>query len=117
MQSDRERILELLGRWSDVTDSGGDITPAELCADCPELFEDLAARIRFLRQLDSLVTPARDPDETELPGAVVASSAEAAPAGRAGSRGTSRSSPATTSWRDSAAAAWGRCTRRGTGAW
>ena len=44
MPQDREKLIDLLARWEGLAAGGSVVTPEELCRDCPELLDDLAAR-------------------------------------------------------------------------
>lgn len=46
-----DRIAEIVMRWEDAFDHGTDLAVADLCADHPELAEDVSSRIAALRQL------------------------------------------------------------------
>lgn len=64
------RLDELLLDWEEHRDSGEGASVEELCADCPELADDLRARIASLRVIDALldVRPGdRGPAEGRLP--------------------------------------------------
>ena len=48
MQSEA-RIEDLLHRWKQSFDDGTDVAPADLCAEFPELLDELAQRIADLK--------------------------------------------------------------------
>src|SRR5947209_4724444 len=48
------RISELLLRWEDARKQGQALMPEEICADCPELLEEVQRRIQNTRVLDAL---------------------------------------------------------------
>ena len=50
-----DRLGELLLRWDELRRQGRDVTARELCADCPELVEELARRIEAVRKMDSVL--------------------------------------------------------------
>jgi serine/threonine-protein kinase len=50
------RIRELLLDWEERREQGRPATAAELCADCPELLDELAQRIRALEALAPVLT-------------------------------------------------------------
>src|SRR5262245_34578488 len=53
-------LLDLLERWDSLQRQGKSITPAELCADCPELrgeLERLAGAVRQFEQLADTSAP------------------------------------------------------------
>jgi WD40 repeat protein/predicted Ser/Thr protein kinase len=50
-----ERLLNLVVRWEELRDAGLDITPEELCRDCPELLEALVQRLRSLQSMNVLL--------------------------------------------------------------
>jgi serine/threonine protein kinase len=64
MSDRQERVMELLERWSEMVERGNPVGADELCADCPELLEELEHHIRFLGGLDRLVVPEVEPGET-----------------------------------------------------
>jgi tRNA A-37 threonylcarbamoyl transferase component Bud32 len=49
--TDKTRLLDLVVRWEELQGAGQDVTPEELCADCPELIEALRERIQALSAL------------------------------------------------------------------
>jgi len=59
-----ERVLDLLQRWEELRQRGNELSAEELCADCPELREEVARRLHQLRGLGQLLSPARDPRPT-----------------------------------------------------
>jgi serine/threonine-protein kinase len=60
------RLADLLLRWEDLREQGKEPSPEELCADCPELVEELKRRIEVLKQMDPVL------DTTGTPGKGVA---------------------------------------------
>lgn len=59
-------VDELLLDWQGLRDQGNEISPDELCADCPELLPKLRERIGALAQMHSfLETGPFDPNATE----------------------------------------------------
>jgi hypothetical protein len=46
-----DRIAEIVMRWEEAFDHGTDVAVADLCADHPELAEDVSSRIAALKQL------------------------------------------------------------------
>ena len=73
--SNEAQLDELLYRWEELAGRGQRAAPEELCADCPELAEELARRVKVLEEMDSVFdtsthrrnTAAPDSD-FELPG-------------------------------------------------
>lgn len=55
--SDDPRIAELLDRWEDLLEKGQQITPEELCRECPELLLELRRQIGELRWVGELLSP------------------------------------------------------------
>ncbi|HQZ64394.1 MAG TPA: protein kinase [Planctomycetaceae bacterium] len=49
--SDDEKISDLLLRWEEAMDRGEDLDAETLCADCPELVEDVKRQIDALRRM------------------------------------------------------------------
>jgi hypothetical protein len=49
-----QRLLEL---WDDMRDQGREPTAEELCADCPELLDELKQRIAALKATNWLEKP------------------------------------------------------------
>jgi tetratricopeptide (TPR) repeat protein/tRNA A-37 threonylcarbamoyl transferase component Bud32 len=52
---DTKRLDSLLLDWQDQLAQGRDVSPGELCRDCPELAEELGKRIHALRHMNDLV--------------------------------------------------------------
>ena len=50
-----ERLDSLLLAWQDHRSQGRDVSPGELCRDCPELAEELTKRIEEIQRLDAQV--------------------------------------------------------------
>lgn len=46
---DEERILDLLVQWDDLRLQGRDISPEELCGECPELLNEVRIRVKGLK--------------------------------------------------------------------
>ena len=67
--SDETRLNELLLRWEELREQGQAAPSAEqLCADCPELAEELCRRIRDLERVDAwLGAPAERTADGETP--------------------------------------------------
>jgi tetratricopeptide (TPR) repeat protein/tRNA A-37 threonylcarbamoyl transferase component Bud32 len=62
-----ERISDLLLQWEEAREQGRDLTPEELCRDCPEFLAEVARHIQALRKLAPLLDT-RDTDvETPPP--------------------------------------------------
>jgi serine/threonine protein kinase len=49
-----ERLEELLDHWEELRASGRQITPEELCRDCPDLASEVRRRVRSLQAMDWL---------------------------------------------------------------
>ncbi|HEV3256485.1 MAG TPA: protein kinase [Gemmataceae bacterium] len=49
------RLSELLLRWQELKREGQDLAAEELCADCPELIEDLRQQMQALESMESLL--------------------------------------------------------------
>lgn len=47
------RLAELLDRWEDAFENGEELDPQQLCADCPELAEELVRQIAALKSMDA----------------------------------------------------------------
>jgi tetratricopeptide (TPR) repeat protein/tRNA A-37 threonylcarbamoyl transferase component Bud32 len=63
-----ERILDLLERWEEHRKLGQPIALADLCADCPELLEEVRQRIAALQALDPLLCrPSTTPEASDGP--------------------------------------------------
>jgi hypothetical protein len=70
-----DRLIELLLRWDELRRQGRDPSAVELCADCPELVDELRRRIEVVRGMEPVldVEPTRfvstpgdgDPDGLE----------------------------------------------------
>src|SRR5690348_7476055 len=55
------RLVDLVLRWEEQRDQGQDISPEELCRDCPELLDDLRRGIASLRALKPLLSTVNEP--------------------------------------------------------
>jgi len=53
-------VEELLARWDELREQGQEVRPEQLCADNPELLEELQAQIQKLRAMDWLDAPSTD---------------------------------------------------------
>src|SRR5262245_23109512 len=62
MTARAERLLDLLERWDLARRDGRPGTPEELCADCPELLDELKRQIALQERLSALARPAKDTD-------------------------------------------------------
>ncbi len=51
-------------RWEESREQGQELSPEELCADSPELLEELRRRIRILKQMDSVLETGCKQDAT-----------------------------------------------------
>jgi serine/threonine-protein kinase len=58
--ADKALLEELLSVWQRETEQGRDVTPMDLCRDCPELAPELERRIQALRQMDGLYRRANE---------------------------------------------------------
>ena len=47
------RLENLLDRWEEAQEEGEPLTPEQLCADCPELLEELKQKIHALQLIDA----------------------------------------------------------------
>ncbi len=57
-----DRLGELLLQWDELRRQGRDVSAGELCADCPELVDELRRRIEVVRDLE----PVLDVEPTHL---------------------------------------------------
>ena len=48
------QLDDLLYRWEELAEHGDPTTPEALCADCPELTEELSRRVTMLKNMDSV---------------------------------------------------------------
>ena len=60
----KERVRELMVRWEDFRERGETLSPEELCANDPDLADDVARQMRTLRQLDSMLGASDAADDT-----------------------------------------------------
>jgi hypothetical protein len=60
------QLDELLLRWEECRQKGKSTTAEELCADCPELLEELKKRISALGALDRVLAVTPSPDASTL---------------------------------------------------
>jgi serine/threonine protein kinase len=67
MSDRQQRVLELLEVWAERAERGQEVRTTELCAECPELLEEVEGQVRFLGRLARLVLPAVDPYATTAP--------------------------------------------------
>ncbi len=70
--ADTDRVLEILQRWDELRREGKEMTPEELCRDCPELLHTVKQDIRDLERLNPLfeATLPREAGQPELPATV-----------------------------------------------
>ncbi|WP_020471199.1 serine/threonine-protein kinase [Zavarzinella formosa] len=52
-----EQLALLLDNWQQTTETGGEISPGELCRDHPELLAELTRQINILRNFQSMMPP------------------------------------------------------------
>jgi serine/threonine-protein kinase len=65
-----ERLDDLLLCWEELREGGRDVSPEQLCADCPELAGALAERVKVLLAMESpLETKTASPESTGPNGA------------------------------------------------
>src|SRR4051812_10988265 len=57
MEPDREDILELIVRWEQARAQGQDLSPEELCRDCPDLLSTFRRQVEKLGQVAWLDGP------------------------------------------------------------
>lgn len=69
MNTTDDKLWDLLAEWEERYRQGQDVPADELCRDCPELANDVAANITSLKKMDWLLKPMKDdePDPTKLP--------------------------------------------------
>jgi tRNA A-37 threonylcarbamoyl transferase component Bud32 len=53
--TDESRLLDLVVRWEELREAGESVTPEELCAECPELVEELRKRIQALAAVERVL--------------------------------------------------------------
>ncbi len=58
------RVDELLSLWQERRARGQDMTPAELCADCPELLPEVERRLAALRDAQGMIDTDNAPAST-----------------------------------------------------
>ena len=52
-----DRLNTLLSLWQEQQAQGRDVSPTELCRDCPELAEALQERIQVFQQMNAFLQP------------------------------------------------------------
>ena len=52
--SNEQQLVELLCRWEELVDQGEPAIPDELCADFPDLAQELSRRVNILKSMDSV---------------------------------------------------------------
>ncbi|TWT36991.1 Serine/threonine-protein kinase PknD [Posidoniimonas corsicana] len=57
-----DQLLELVDQWADAYDRGEEVTPEELCRDCPDLLPQLIQQVAMLRAMDARVDGVAGPD-------------------------------------------------------
>lgn len=62
---DEEKISDLLLRWEEAQEGGDDLDAETLCAECPELVEDVRKRIAALRRMDWMTRPQNPTNESD----------------------------------------------------
>src|SRR6516165_2867393 len=53
--SSSERLSELLLHWRELQQQGKEPAPEEVCADCPELVDELKRRIEAIRAMEAML--------------------------------------------------------------
>lgn len=53
--STSERLGDLLLHWQELQQQGKELTPEEICADCPELVEELRERIAVIKKMEAML--------------------------------------------------------------
>jgi serine/threonine protein kinase len=64
-QDHDEKLASLLIRWEEAWDLGEELSPVDLCADCPDLIPPLEDRIRALKQMAWMKTDAGQGNDQE----------------------------------------------------
>jgi len=82
-----ERISDLLLQWEEAREQGRDLTPEELCRDCPALLPEIDRHVQDLRKLAPLL------DGETTPPVAPAMTCANAPESRAGTKGELRYTP------------------------
>ena len=59
MEPNRDEILDLIVRWEEARAQGQDLSPEELCRDCPDLLGEFRRQVEKLGQVDWLDRPHR----------------------------------------------------------
>ena len=60
-----DQVADLLLEWDDARANGRELTPEELCSDCPDLVDEVREGIRELQSTDWLF--AADETEADFP--------------------------------------------------
>lgn len=63
-----ERLLDLLERYRELKGQGRKVSAAEVCAQCPELLQELEEQIRFQRALEWQASAEAEPAVIDPPG-------------------------------------------------
>src|SRR5262249_25155175 len=48
-------LADLINRWHELHQQGQSLTPDELCADCPEMLDELNRHLRAVAQMESFL--------------------------------------------------------------
>ncbi|OAI40916.1 hypothetical protein AYO40_04030 [Planctomycetaceae bacterium SCGC AG-212-D15] len=59
--STSERLSELLLHWRELLEQGKDLSPEEICAECPELTDEFRRRLEAIRSMEAML--GRKPDD------------------------------------------------------
>jgi len=65
MEGTDDKLWDLLACWEEKYRHGQDIPVEQLCRDCPELAQEVAASITSLKRMDWLLNPVDDRDQEE----------------------------------------------------
>ncbi len=60
--SRQTQLEQLLAQWDELRQQGQEVSPEHLCADSPELLEELKAQVQRLKSMDWLDVPMGEPE-------------------------------------------------------
>jgi serine/threonine-protein kinase len=61
---DDPRLAELFDRWEEARERGEPLSPEQLCAECPEMVDELKRQIALLQEVDAKLPTRRSPAES-----------------------------------------------------
>src|SRR5262245_9805607 len=64
--SREKQVSQLLLQWEEAQINGTSVSPEQLCADCPELLEELKGQITIVKAMNPVLDVTRIPDNSTI---------------------------------------------------